>query len=236
VRPIEVEDLGRLAYEPAFERQRQVHAAVLAGERPDTLLLVEHEPVVTVGRRPRADRHIVASPELLRRQGVEVCPTNRGGDVTYHGPGQIVAYPIVDLNARGLNLRQYVWLLEQAIIDTLAAWGIEGRRDAEAVGVWVGGDAPDPHARPGDRRASGCGEAKIAAIGVRAQKWVTMHGLALNVDPNLDHFRLIVPCGLADRPVTSMKQQLGPRCPAQADVRQTLTCKLVDRFRQGPPE
>lgn len=212
-KPINIEDLGRMAYEPAFERQRQTHAAVAAGEQPDTILLVEHDPVVTVSKRQGAEQNIVANEAMLAAAGVEVCRTNRGGDVTYHGPGQIVAYPIIRLNDRGLNLRQYVWLLEQAMIDTVEQFGISAGRDECAVGVWVPGAKPQA--------------AKLGAIGVRASRWVTMHGLALNVTTNLDHFKLIVPCGLVGRPVTSMQQQLGDACPPIADVKAALIDRLV---------
>jgi lipoyl(octanoyl) transferase len=210
---IAVEDLGRLGYGPALERQREAHAAVVAGRAPETILLVEHEPVVTIGRRRDARRNLVASEDLLRRQGVELFETDRGGDVTYHGPGQVVAYPIIRLNDRGLNLRQYVRLLERTIIDVLGEFAVEGRRDEEAIGVWV-----DP--------VDGGPAAKIAAIGVRASRWVTMHGLALNVDPDLGHFKLIVPCGLAGRPVTSMAAQLGEACPSFETVRDRIAARL----------
>ena len=208
-----------MGYEAAFARQREVHEAVRAGRRPDTVLLVEHEPVITVSRRRNAERNVMATADMLARAGVQICRTDRGGDVTYHGPGQIVAYPIIRLNDRGLNLRQYVWLLEQAIIDTVAAFGIEAGRDDCAVGVWVraaGGPADGPRM-----------SAKVAAIGVRASRWVTMHGLALNVRTNLEHFRLIVPCGLVGRPVTSMAQLLGDRCPSTDAVQQRLVDELL---------
>jgi len=204
---IHIEDLGRMRYEPALERQRRTHAAVTAGEQPETILLLEHEPVVTVSKRKGAADNIVAGEAMLEQAGVEVCRTDRGGDVTYHGPGQIVAYPIIRLNDHGLNLRQYVWLLEQAMIDTVGRFGIEAGRDECAVGVWTGG-------------------AKLAAIGVRASRWVTMHGLALNVTTNLDHFNLIVPCGLVGRPVTSMRQLLGTACPPIDQVKPILVDRL----------
>ncbi len=214
--PLRVRDLGRMAYGEALAIQRQTHADVLAGRAAQTLLLVEHEPVVTLGRRPGSERNLVASEAMLARAGVAVHPTDRGGDITYHGPGQLVAYPIVALNRLALNLRRYVWRLEQAIIDTLAAFDIDAGRDDCAVGVWV-----KHQGRPG---------AKIAAIGVRASRWVTMHGLALNVETNLDHFKLIVPCGLAGRPVTSMKQLLGDACPGVDDVKAELTRRLLDQL------
>lgn len=212
-----VVDLGRMAYAPAVEVQRRYHADVVAGERPSTLLLVEHDPVITMGRRAKTD-HLLADPDQLKRQGVDVVATDRGGDVTYHGPGQLVVYPIVQLNDMGLNLRSYVRALEQAIIDTAAEFGIAAQRDACAVGVWV-------------PTAAGA-TAKLAAIGVRAERHVTLHGLALNVCPDLDHFKLIVPCGLAGRAVTSMAEMLGDRCPTMETTKARLALHL-DRALVG---
>lgn len=190
-------DLGRLDYRTAFARQQHHHAEVLASRAsasPETarLLLVEHDPVITVSRRPGAARHLVASERTLERLGVELVPTDRGGDITYHGPGQLVAYPICDLNRMRLSLHAYMRLLEQVVIDTLGAFDIAAHRDAEATGVWV----PGP----------GGVDAKIAALGLRVRRWVSMHGVALNVSANLAHFDLIVPCGLVGRPVTSIAQ------------------------------
>ncbi len=224
---LDIHDLGRLGYEPALKAQRQTHAAVCAGDAPDTLLLVEHDPVFTLGRRAKAE-HLLAGADQLQQQGIAVYETDRGGDITYHGPGQLVAYPIVDLNRLGLNLRKYVWALEQAIIDTLAHFGVAAGRDAEAVGVWVGGDLQHDAA---SRDQAGRGDAKIAAIGVRAERWVTLHGLALNVTTNLDHYKLIVPCGIADRPVTSMHEQLGDGCPTMGAVKSELAQQLAASIR-----
>jgi lipoyl(octanoyl) transferase len=208
-------DLGRMAYEPAYQAQvahlEEVMAAREAGAPiPGYLLLVEHEAVVTISRRAGAADHLLASPELLARHGVNVAETDRGGDITYHGPGQLVVYPILDLNVLNLGLHEYMRLLEQAVIDTCATYGVEGHRDATATGVWV--------------RSSIHGmDAKIAAMGVRVRRWVSLHGLALNVTTNLEHFGLIVPCGLAGRPVTSLKQQLGDACPTFGDLNGTLS-------------
>lgn len=163
--------------------------------------------MITVSRRPGAAGNVLASPELLARHGVERHETDRGGDVTYHGPGQLVAYPIVDLELVGVRIHGWIRLLEQAVIDTLAAFGIEAARDPGATGVWVGRTESDP---------DGAGGRKIAAIGVRVSRWVAMHGLALNVDPDLEHFGLIVPCGLAGRPVTSIAAELRARSEASA--------------------
>ncbi|MHB1156888.1 MAG: lipoyl(octanoyl) transferase LipB [Phycisphaerales bacterium] len=237
-----VRDLGRMGYEAAFAEQRRVHAEVVGGGGY-VLLLVEHEPVVTISKRPGAREHLLAGEAMLARQGVAVCQTDRGGDITYHGPGQIVAYPIIDLRRRKLNLRQYVWLLEQAVIETAGRFGIEAHRDACAVGVWVGGlsdvgcGMSDVKTQAAPRKTQGANRtapsAKIAAIGVRASRWVTMHGLALNVRTNLSHFGLIVPCGLAGRPVTSMERELGERCPTMDQVKRVLAERLTERLREG---
>jgi len=231
---IEVVDLGRMAYLPAYDEQVRHHAEMLearAQGRPlvGRLLMVEHDPpVITVSRRPGAAAHLLASPQLLAEQGIEVQPTDRGGDITYHGPGQQVVYPILDLNRIGLNLHAYIRLLEQAVIDVCVPLGVAAGRDTCATGVWVQG---------GERTGSGCGVdggAKLCAIGVRVRRWVSLHGLALNVSTNLDHFGLIVPCGLAGRPVTSLQRELGDRCPSMLRVREMLAlslCAHIDRAR-----
>ena len=210
-----VRDLGRMPYAEALavqrELQRQVVEARTGGgdTQPMYLLLVEHAPpVITVSRRRGARSHLVATDAQLAAAGVEVAETDRGGDITYHGPGQLVVYPILDLNTLGLRLHGYMRFLEQIVIDTLAHWGIHGSRDEAATGVWVNGS-------------------KICALGVRLSRWVSMHGLALNVTTNLEHFDLIVPCGLAGRTVTSMQRELGPSCPALADVSEVV----LGRFR-----
>jgi len=226
-------DLGSVAYQDAYAEQLGWLGRVQnARETPDAdlgtagvVLLLEHDPpVITVSRRPDARSHLVATDEMLKAHGVTVEETDRGGDITYHGPGQLVAYPIVDLNSAGLNLHGYMRLLEGVVIDVCAEFGIVSNRDACATGVWVGGEE--------SREADGgpcepSGNAKICAMGVRVKRWVTMHGLALNVRTNLDHFGLIVPCGLAGRTVTSMGQQLGGGCPSMDDVKRSLAGKLA---------
>lgn len=212
-----------MGYAEAFDIQERTHREVLDNRgldnrgkdvsSPGVLLLVEHPPVVTVSRRASAKEHLLATPELLRSRGVEVADTDRGGDITYHGPGQLVAYPILDLNRLGLGLHGYMRLLEECVIRTIAAFGLAGVRDSTATGVWVeSGVASSPVP----------GRAKIAAMGVRVRRWVSMHGLALNVDPDMDHFGLIVPCGLVGRPVTSMAMELGGSCPTMADVKSCI--------------
>jgi lipoyl(octanoyl) transferase len=218
---ITVEDLGRIGYTDAYEIQQRRHAAVVESRLTHSpsigaLLLVEHNPVVTVTRRPDAASHITASRELLAAQGVEVVETDRGGDVTYHGPGQLVVYPIVDLNLMNCRIVEYLRVLEEIVIETLAGFGMQGGRDEGATGVWV---------------SSGDQSAKVCAMGVRVRRWVTMHGLAINVDPNLEHFGLIVPCGLHGRAVTSMKALLGDSCPTMNEVKRSLAEIAVRKFK-----
>lgn len=224
---LQVIDLGRRPYREAYEIQLLHRDALIAARAepgnaaPMRLLLVEHDPVITVSRRPGAERHLVASPPELARLGIEFCETDRGGDITYHGPGQIVAYPILDLQRLQLGVAAYMRWLEEVVICTLAQFGVEAKRDHCATGVWV----DDPAGAAGGVE----GGAKICALGIRVGRWVTMHGLALNVHTNLDHFRAIVPCGLAGRPVTSMKQVLGDEAPAMDDVKRAL----IDEFREA---
>ncbi len=216
-----VHDLGRIPYEPAYARQLQEHARVLSWrDAPDptpagVLLLLEHDPpVVTISRRPDARKHLLASPDLLARHDIEVRETDRGGDITYHGPGQLVAYPILDLNRLHWSLHHYVRTLEEIAIRVAARFALHTRRDQGATGVWT--DTPSP-----------TDAAKLCAIGVRVKRWVTLHGLALNVSTNLDHFSLIVPCGLTGRPVTSLRNELGDAAPAMPDVKRALTEELT---------
>lgn len=215
---LDIIDLGLLSYDAAYAEQvRHLDAVVAAratGPRAGVILLVEHPPVVTISRRKAAADHLLATPELLAACGVSVCETDRGGDITYHGPGQLVAYPILDLNLLNLGLHEYMRLLEQAVIDTCAAYDVRGERDPSATGVWVDG-------------------AKIAAFGVRVRRWVSMHGLALNVRTDLSHFGLIVPCGLHGRPVTSLARVLGTACPGTEAVKARLRTSLTQRIESA---
>ncbi|HLX42833.1 MAG TPA: lipoyl(octanoyl) transferase LipB [Bryobacteraceae bacterium] len=180
----QVRDLGRMRYAEAFDLQRQLVEQRKRREIADQLLFVEHPHVVTMGRNGHDD-NVLASPEVLDRAGIEFHRTDRGGDVTYHGPGQIVGYPIFDLREWKRDVVAYVRAIEQVLIDALGEFGIESGRVDGATGVWT--DA-----------------GKIAAIGVHISRWVTSHGFALNVDTDLNYFRYIVPCGLT-QPVTSMR-------------------------------
>jgi lipoyl(octanoyl) transferase len=179
-----VTDLGRIPYSEAFEMQRRLVERRKRGEISDQLLIVEHPHVVTMGRNGH-DENVLAAPEMLARAGIEFHHTDRGGDVTYHGPGQIVGYPIFDLREWKRDVVAYVRGIEQVLIDALAQFGIVATRSEGATGVWTD-------------------KGKIAASGVHISRWVTSHGFALNVDTDLNYFRYIVPCGLT-RPVTSMR-------------------------------
>jgi lipoyl(octanoyl) transferase len=244
--PLCVRDLGRMPYAEAFVLQKELQQEVIAqrcGEDEPAvnsterllgyLLLVEHDPpVITVSRRKTARQHLIATPEQLELACVKVAETDRGGDITYHGPGQLVVYPIVDLNLLGLRLHGYMRLLEQVVIETLAHFRIKGEQDEAATGVWVRPasltDEFEQYGTDGENDAPPIA-AKICAMGVRVSRWVTMHGLALNVTTNLQHFQLIVPCGLAGRQVTSMSQLLGERCPSLDEVKRVFT----ERFRRA---
>jgi len=178
-----VRELGRVRYGEALALQQRFVAERQQGLVPDQLLLVEHFHVITMGRNGH-DENLLAPAEVLERAGIDYFPIDRGGDVTYHGPGQLVGYPILDLRGWKRDVRAYVQAIEQTIIDTLADYGIQAGRIPGLIGVWTG-------------------ESKIAAIGVHISRWVTKHGFALNVDTDLSYFQYIVPCGLT-RPVTSM--------------------------------
>jgi lipoyl(octanoyl) transferase len=199
--------LGRVAYGEAHALQERLLAARVRKEIGDTLLLLEHAPVITLGRGAHAENVLLPRAELARR-GVELHETGRGGDVTYHGPGQLVAYPIFDLHPDRLDVRRYVRDLARVMIDLAGAHGVEAsflEGDAKLVGVWV--DEASPARWPGDPRQGQGGAArpaKIGAIGVKLSRWVTMHGFAFNVTTDLDAFRLIVPCGITAYGVTSL--------------------------------
>jgi lipoyl(octanoyl) transferase len=192
-RACRVLELGRIDYGAALEMQQRLVAERKQGLIADQLLLLEHEHVVTLGRNGHME-NLLASEEVMERAGISFYPTDRGGDVTYHGPGQLVGYPILDLRDWKRDVGAYVRGVEQAIIDTLAEFGIAGERIPKLTGVWVEGR-------------------KIAAIGVHISRWVTSHGFALNVSTDLSYFQYIVPCGLT-KPVTSMAH-LGARATVQ---------------------
>jgi lipoyl(octanoyl) transferase len=203
--------LGVVDYEEAWQLQRELARQRAIGEIPDTLLLLEHPPMYTTGKR-NADANLRSPAEAL---GAPLIVADRGGDITFHGPGQLIAYPIIDLRAADLGVVTYVRSLEEVIMRTLRDYGIESGLECGLTGVWVGSD-------------------KIASIGVRVSRpggasgaWITTHGLALNVDVDLEWFERIIPCGIADRSVTSMAQ-LHPRAPPLIEV----AARLAEQFGQ----
>jgi len=187
---LEIRKLGSVRYEMALQQQRELASRRRVGDIPDQLLLLEHPHVLTLGSSSR-EEHVLLSPAELERRGIETFAVGRGGDVTYHGPGQLVGYPILSLSPDRKDLHRYLRDLEEVLILTLAHFGIPAFREEGLTGVW-------------------CAGGKVAAIGVRVSSgWITSHGFALNVDPDLSYFSSIVPCGIQDRPVTSMKMESG---------------------------
>jgi len=194
VRPLEVRRLGVVSYGDGLALQKELVEERRAGRIPDLLLLLQHPPVITLGVRRASRSHIVASDARLADLGIEVHDTGRGGDVTYHGPGQIVGYPIMDLRPDRCDVHRYVRDIEEVMIRVCADYGVTAGRIPGLTGAWVGTD-------------------KIGAIGVRISRWITSHGFAFNVNTDLGHFQLIVPCGISDRGVTSLAQIVGPDVP-----------------------
>ena len=182
---INILDLGRMSYNSAWDIQKEYHKKVVSGKEPDTLIIVEHDPVYTLGKNTN-DNHLLQSAS----EEIQVFRIERGGDITFHGPGQIVVYPILDLNRFVKSVSWYMRTLEKIIIDTLSDFEIKAELKDGLTGVWVGGE-------------------KIGAQGVRISRWVTMHGLALNVNTDLRYFDGIIPCGIFDYGVTSMEKLMG---------------------------
>jgi lipoyl(octanoyl) transferase len=219
-----VHDLGAMPYGDALALQREVARRRISGEiAEDVLLLVEHPHVVTLGRAAK-QASMVATPELLAARGVELFEVERGGDVTYHGPGQLVGYPIIDLKRHKQDLHWYLRQVEEALINALAAWGLSGHREAGYTGVWVGDTGPSATSRP----------RKIASIGVHARDWVTWHGFALNVATDLSFFDLMVPCGIAEVEMTSVARELGRTCPTMEEARRVVSGAVAATFHLDP--
>ncbi|MBQ5726595.1 MAG: lipoyl(octanoyl) transferase LipB [Alistipes sp.] len=221
----EYRDLGRMAYGECWEKQRSLFDRMLAVKAgtvdeeitPDMagwILFVEHNPVYTLGKSGKQSNMLV-SEAYLRSIGAEFYHIERGGDVTYHGPGQIVGYPILDLDKLGIGLREYIDILEQSVIELVADWGIKAGRIAGASGVWIDGD--------------GAAARKICAIGVRSSRFVTMHGFALNVATDLRYFQHINPCGFIDKGVTSIEKELGHAVDFEL-VKEQLVNKLSEKL------
>ena len=210
---LDVRRLGRVPYADALALQRALVEERRHGATGDVLLFVEHPHVLTLGVRGDGGRsHILATEDALALRGVEVFETGRGGDITYHGPGQLVGYPIIDLKPDRCDVHRYVRDLEEVLIRTAADYGVHAERVEGLTGIWVGRD-------------------KLAAIGVRIARWITSHGFAFNVTTELDYFNLIVPCGIADRGVTSLARLLG-RAVDLHEVEERVTvhfCSVFDR-------
>jgi lipoyl(octanoyl) transferase len=212
--------MGRIGYEEAWELQRELQARLIEAKRADVqprpphiILTVEHSPVFTLGKS--GDRtHLVASDDQLRERNATFLHIDRGGDITYHGPGQLVVYPILDLDRIFTDVHRYLRELEEAVIRTCAAYGVIGGRAQGRTGVWVGPDERGP-------------ERKICAMGIRCSRWVTMHGLALNVRTDLSYFDMIVPCGISDRGVTSLERETEGSMD-EVEVRDTLMTNIAD--------
>jgi lipoyl(octanoyl) transferase len=213
VRPLEVRRLGRVPYARGLALQAELVGERQAGRIPDQLLLLEHEPVFTLGRNARGE-NVLHPAEALRARGFDVFETGRGGDVTYHGPGQVVGYPILDLSPDRRDVHRYVRDLEEVMIRTCADYGLQASRVPGLTGTWLG-------------------DLKIGAIGVRIARWVTSHGFAFNVATDLAAFELIVPCGIRGRGVTSLEQRLGRRVPV-ARVMDRLAAHVASVFERTP--
>lgn len=202
--PCAVCQLGLIEYSDAYHLQRRLALQRMEGRISDMLLLLEHPPTITVGKSSKLE-NLLVSKEQLAEKGVSLFFADRGGDVTYHGPGQLIAYPIIDLRRRGKDVRRYVHDLEEVIMRTLDDFCIKAHRDETYVGVWVG-------------------ERKIAAIGINVKRWVTMHGFALNLRPNREYFSLIKPCGIPDKGVTSISEVLCQDVPMEVVMQRVVAC------------
>jgi lipoyl(octanoyl) transferase len=219
-RPLAVHRLGLIGYADALALQERLLEARCEQRIPDTLLLLEHRPVITLGRGAKQE-NVLQSREVLAMQGVELFETGRGGDVTYHGPGQLVGYPIIDLSPDRRDVRRYVNGLEEVMIGIAAGYGISAGRIAGLNGTWIG-------------------ERKLGAVGVRIRRWVTMHGFAINVTTDLSAFDLIVPCGIKDKRVTSLASELG-RGVAMSEVESAAVREFARVYgctvelHDGPP-
>lgn len=203
---IEVDDWGRTHYQSALEKQKVLVNQRLAGTIGDMLVFTEHTPVYTIGRRKNADQHLIWDPSKMNAEGIDLIYTNRGGDITYHGPGQIVGYAIISLKEQR-DLHQYLRNLEETVIRTLTTFHLSASRRSGKTGIWLG-------------------TRKICAIGIAVKNWVTYHGFALNVNPDMTHFSGIIPCGITEGSVTSLHQELGPAVDSE-----TIKNRLAVEFK-----
>lgn len=211
MRRVSLHNLGTIPYDDAVALQRDAVSRLQAGEDEEHLYLLEHPHVITRGRNASASTLLVA-PDFLFRNGIDLCETDRGGDVTYHGPGQLVGYPILDLEPARRDIRRYVTDIEEVVLRVLARFSIVGRRDPPHRGVWVG-------------------PRKIASLGIRISRWVTSHGFALNVNTDLSYFSLLVPCGIQGCRMTSMEAELG-RPVDIAAVKEEVARAFADVFER----
>jgi lipoyl(octanoyl) transferase len=211
-RRLDVRRLGLVSYEDGLELQRELVEERKADRIPDTLLLLQHPHVLTIGVKKDGRSHILAAPDRLSALGVEVFETGRGGDVTYHGPGQLVGYPILNLDPDRRDVHQYVRDLEEVMIRVCAEYGLDAGRVKGFSGAWIGDE-------------------KIGAIGVRISRWITSHGFAFNVSTDISFFNLIVPCGIADRGVTSLASRLA-RAPEMAEVEDRFIAQFALVFER----
>ncbi len=202
--------LGRVDYGEALELQRQLASARRRGDGEDCLLLLEHPPVITLGRGAKRE-HLLRSERVFKERGIELYEIERGGDVTFHGPGQLVGYPILDLSRHGKDLHRYMRNLEEVLLRTVQDYGIQGERNAGKTGVWVHGE-------------------KIASIGVHVSRWISWHGFALNVNTDLSSFDLIVPCGIPGIRMTSLAKLLGQELPLD-QVAESVVRHFTEVFR-----
>jgi lipoyl(octanoyl) transferase len=229
MRELAVRRLGVVPYDEALALQRALVEQRKRGEIPDTLLLLQHPHVLTLGvKGDGGRRHITASDERLAALGVALSETGRGGDVTYHGPGQLVGYPIIDLDPDRRDVHRYVRDLEEVMIRVCACYGVTAGRIPGKTGTWVRVPGDDA-LLPADGLAGAAGPAKIGAIGVRISRWITSHGFAFNVWTDLEFFRLIVPCGIAEYGVTSLKHEIGVQL-AMRDVEAHFVQLFGDMF------
>ena len=226
MRKVEFQDIGTVRYGAAWDFQTKLFERTVdqklvnrktpanAEETTDHLIFVEHPPVFTLGKSGK-EAHLLVDEKRLKEEGIDYYPVNRGGDITYHGPGQIVGYPILDLDHYFTDIHKYLRYLEDVVIKTLAEYGLTAGRSEGETGVWL--DAGTPLAR------------KICAMGVKASRWTTMHGFAFNINTSLKHFGLIVPCGISDKPVTSLHLELGREVDLE-EVKDHLKKHFVDQF------
>lgn len=207
---LQVLDLGIKDYEYVWKLQKILHKERVEGKREDLLLLLEHNPVYTIGKDGK-EENIIARPSFLKKEKIKVYKVDRGGDVTYHGPGQLVGYPIICLTEKNLTIEEFVRGLEEIFIMFLGDYGISAKRIPKYTGVWVG-------------------QEKILAIGVKVAMWTTMHGFAFNINPNLSHFSGIIPCGIYNKGVTSLEKILNP-LPSYEEIKEKVIfyfCKVFN--------